>query len=904
MTDSPIPLSHDDRVYLASLAIDALDRIADPALVRRLTDLGQVIDAGDLTPEAARDFFALVERYGLNGDATISFTGRPRLARALAQLAPHGHPEPHALRLAGGLGRLRLALLRHEGPSTLAREKVFPPFKMHVLREGNSCEITVELWTYAEAEARLPNEIWYEMQHHTNDTGSVFVAMDGDTVVAVSVNRLVEFSTNNSKQKVYEGLPVIKGERLEKFEDAYSDVGICLILARLKFMENLGFTTNRNHAAPLLTNIQLSARIWKSWQRFAGIPDSPEQTTLRQSGIITYGFALKLRESAIKAHRLAPIVKKQPPEVRQATMIPWESDAVYEVLNKLSPDYLARALSFFMSQYQWLAHFFDVLRASPKFAGWPQALKTELLTFETMANPVMRAAEQFQSLGRDDDAVRSHRYLLERLENMAALKDVLRALEPLAPSTPLVLVREANPSALGKLLRDGDHEPHLVYLRLGVPSRVSWQARLSVIASYVQTYPRVHVVVDVKAAYAPLLDAILTEMGMVRPEHTDHIVLIDSSQTGDKHPPQWARDAVLYMEPRKGPPVAVLRKATGVEFSGLVSCMVAVGIPHGEDDGSYPDAGNIVMGNDFALVGISEVLLSARFNHLQPELREQLLDQWATQLGRKIIFVGDPLQGQALYHLDLYMTVLPNDTIVVTDFRLGWDWLRSLSHDEIKNLRKEYFATTTALGDVLEKHFRSSNDLHDWWPRFLTDFQNGDQGLIAFVEEVFLPHVQGMIDGEIAALRSLGFKVERVMGFPLPSVTGGLTFNNATQHRKADGTPVMHLPSAGKTVDAKVHGAFRAAGFGGDIVEVPGVIDSQLVLAGGPQCMTTVTPMMTPDAEEAVAAAKDLEPATDTLPDDSVMTTDAPTLHNAPHWHLTPAAGSHGVSHAGRFTRL
>lgn len=312
MTEPHIPLAADDRVYLASMAIDALDRIADPALVQRLTDLGHLIDAGDWTPTAARDFFELVERYGLNGDGTISFAGRSRLARALAQLAPHGHPEPHALRLAGGLGRLRLALLRHEGPTTLAREKVFPPFKMHVLREGNSCEITVELWTYAEAEARLPNEIWYEMQHHTNDTGSVFVAMDGDTVVAVSVNRLVEFSTNNSKQKVYEGLPVIKGERLEKFEDAYSGVGICLILARLKFMENLGFTTNRNHAAPLLTNIQLSARIWKSWQRFAGIPDSPEQTTLRQSGIITYGFALKLRESAIKAHRLSPVVRSHP----------------------------------------------------------------------------------------------------------------------------------------------------------------------------------------------------------------------------------------------------------------------------------------------------------------------------------------------------------------------------------------------------------------------------------------------------------------------------------------------------------------------------------------------------------------------------------------------------------------
>lgn len=280
------------------------------------------------------------------------------------------------------------------------------------------------------------------------------------------------------------------------------------------------------------------------------------------------------------------------------------------------------------------------------------------------------------------------------------------------------------------------------------------------------------------------------------------------------------------------------------------------------------------------------------------------MDEWASQLGRKIVVVGDPLQGQALYHLDLYMTVLPNDTIVVTDFRLGWDWLRSLSPDEIKNLREEYLATTSGLRDILEKHFRLSNDHYDWWPRFLTDFQNGDQGLIAYVEEVFLPHVQRMIDGEIRALRSLGFRVERVMGFPLPSVTGGLTFNNATQHRRANGTPVMHMPSAGKTVDAKVRGAFRAAGFGGDIVDVPGVIDSQLVLAGGPQCMTTVTPMIKPAEKKVVVAAKDLEPSTDTLPDDSAMTMAAPETHNDPHWHHTPAAGSHGVSRAVRFTRL
>lgn len=898
MTDSLIPLAPDDRVYLISLAIDTLGQTTDLATARRLTDLGYLIDAGDVTPEAARDFFELVERYGPSGDGPISFAGRSHLARALAQLAPH------ALRLAGGLGRLRLALLRHEGPSTLAREKVFPPFKMHVMRDGHSCEITVELWTYAEAEARLPNEIWHEMQHHTNDTGSVFVAMDGDTVVAVSVNKLDNFITNIATLKPYEGTLVLNGGRLEKFEDAYSRIGICFILARLQFMENLGLTTNRNDAAPLLVNIQLSRRIFESWQYFAGIPDSPEQTQLRQAGIITYGFALKVKESAIKAQLLLPIVSGHPAaqNPQPATMIPWESDAVYEVLKKLSPDYLARVLSFFMSQYQWLAHFFDVLRASAKFAEWPQGVRTELLAFESTANPVMRAAEQFQSLGRDDDALLSHRYLLERLENMAALKDVLCALEPLAPMAPLVA--EADPQTMGKLLRDGDHEPHLVYLRLGVPSWVSWQARLSVIASYLQTYPRVHVVVDVKEAYVHLLDEILREMGMVRPEHTEHIVLIDSSQAGDKHPPQWARDAVLYMEPQEGPPVAVLRKATGVEFSGLISCMDAVGIPHGEDDGSYPDAGNIVMGSDFALVGISEALLSARFNHLQPELREQLLDQWAKRVGRKIIFVGDPLQGQALYHLDLYMSVLPNDTIVVTDFRLGWDWLKSLQPSQLDNLRSEYFATIAAPSQILENHFTSTAGLQNWWPNFLVDLQKNDAALMAYVEEIFLPHVQGLIDREIASLQSLGFRVERVMGFPLPSVVGGLTFNNATQHRKVDGTPVLHVPSAGKTVDAKVHGAFRAAGFGGDIVEVPGVIDSQLVLAGGPQCMTTVTPMMKPAAEEAAVAATDLEPATDTPPDDSVMTTDAPTLHNDPHWHHSPAAGSHGVSRAVRFTRL
>lgn len=563
MTDSAHQLAFDDRVYLTSMLIEMRNR-ATPDDLQALDRLASLVESASLPAAVAVDFFAMADRYG-----PTTFEHRSRLGRTLAKLAPFVFPVSHMLRLAQGMSPFRLELLSREGPYILPREQVFPPFAIIAKKNGEPCAMTIELLTYEEAEAKLPQEIWFDIGNYAAESDFIFVAKDGDTVVGVSINSL----------KHHGNLAVLNGNRSEKFESEYGMISVCFMIARLCLMENLGLTVGRGYDEPLLANIRVGKKLWQHWFRFAGEMDNLMQQFLIRDGIVTHGLALKLREAAVKAKLLQPVLHGQPmaQNPQPAMMIPWESDAVYEVLNKLSPDYLARALTFFMTNYSWLTLLCQQLKNSPRFAELPPNVKSELLAYDITANPVMRAAKQFQELGRDDDALLSHRNLLERLGNMAALMDVLHALEPLAPPTPLVT--EANPQAPGKLLRDGDYEPDLVYLSLALPSRVSWQARLNVIASYMQTYPRMHVVVDVRMKYAPLLNAILRKMGVVRSEHTEHIVLIDSSETGDKHPPQWARDAVLYMEPQEGPPFAVLRKATGAEFSGLRNCMDTVGIP-------------------------------------------------------------------------------------------------------------------------------------------------------------------------------------------------------------------------------------------------------------------------------------------------------------------------------------
>ncbi len=407
------------------------------------------------------------------------------------------------------------------------------------------------------------------------------------------------------------------------------------------------------------------------------------------------------------------------------------------------------------------------------------------------------------------------------------------------PSSSSFLPFEAIPRGEGfRSLSDHGGVPDTVLI--GMPEDMKTAnlfSRIFLIRTYLEHFSKCRVILSIGADDVALLQCLLGDMisaserkrikivpepGIAhlleaRLEWVRDGVMLAHDPVTDKTK-LWMHDCLVSLIPDT---LQAFEKSTGAKKADFFLSAICEG-------------GQYLHGSEVVLVGIDELSKYADKTNLhicEKADREQALQDFADGLGKRVVFVGDLVNGQALYHLDVYMTLLPDGTVTVTDFRTGFDFLKNLKPADLNEMMDRYSQEMV----VFEENT-------DWGDSFYLPLlrDRKKNGPLWQRTEKWASFIQQAIDREAAQLEQVGFSVRRVPGFPFLTNVGGLSYANVNFHETPIGETVMMMPSYDPRLDAKAIEAYRQAGYAGEIIPVSGMPDMPLKYGGAVRCMTVV----------------------------------------------------------------
>lgn len=454
------------------------------------------------------------------------------------------------------------------------------------------------------------------------------------------------------------------------------------------------------------------------------------------------------------------------------------------------------------------------------------------------------AADRFQSLA--SQMVASIKKRPQVSNKAAAAFQPVEALLPEIKIEPLLKmvapyvsadVFEATPSSgTQTALPDAGRKMGLVLLGFPHPEHGHWFDRLGLVQSYLQNYQAVDVLISVEGIHLPQLVRLLDANLSSSQKNRLHFATFPG--TDEPTDAFWVRDGFMITQNNQG------RSTVWVSKDLLLRCpnaAEALGQSVRGEVQSIPfkayEGGQFLRGKDVVLIGID--MIAAQFDGmaLSVENLRKTTQQMANWLGQKVIVVGDTLQGQALYHLDLYMTFLPDGTLAVSDFIAGLAYLESLGPDDFARWRADYLTrqskvkTAGIISDELQK---------DAFLAVVGGLENRDGPLWLLLRK-WAPTIQAKIDQETKRLEALGLKIKKIPAFGLPFMSGGLAANNVTIHPNEEEVQVLTAPSLSSDADAFIERAYRGAGFDGQVSFAPYMAHALLKNGGACRCLTLMT---------------------------------------------------------------
>jgi hypothetical protein len=431
------------------------------------------------------------------------------------------------------------------------------------------------------------------------------------------------------------------------------------------------------------------------------------------------------------------------------------------------------------------------------------------------------------------EALADMRYLLPM---RTAFLDEVRTTPVLA--SPIGAVKAVAVSDIGK-------RPGHVFIAMdnigNYPKRLSSIARLEFIRAQLREFPQTPVVLSIDADQVSYILGLLKRH--LEPEQLKLISFIvrpfPNPKIKSDPRTSWGRDGFLLFEEADG---KLVLKAPEVYLQLAPHVFRAFGELIGARPERLPlkkfEGGNHLVGEDVVLVGNNELAKNLDFVAYDPAALEQAARKYATEMGKDVLFMGDPIIGQALHHDDLYTTMLPDGQLMVTDYRRGLDQLLDLTDADWDSLIRQHRENVERWVPELSEQ-EEEFDLFESLAARIRPASRDE----AFMQvlETWTEGMSATIDREIKLIEATGRQVKRMPGYLIPGVGGGMGYANVVIEQEDDSN-VMFVPGYGSELDEEAVKSFRDAGYQGRVVLVPGMISSALLCGGTNRCVSFVAP--------------------------------------------------------------